>query len=43
MQMREQYKDPQSQAELAKPEAKREIASRMLAEKTIFKLTEYSS
>ena len=37
-----QYQDPQSQAELSKPEARREIASRMLAEKTIKKLTEYS-
>lgn len=37
-----QYQDARSQAELAKPEARRDIASRMLAEKTIKKLTEYS-
>ena len=40
--MKTQYQDPQSQAELAKPEARREIASRLLAEKTIEKLTSYS-
>jgi trigger factor len=37
--MKAQYQDPQSQAELSKPEARRDIASRMLAEKTIQMLT----
>jgi trigger factor len=40
--MKSQYQDPQSQAELSKPDAKRDIASRLLAEKTIQKLTTYS-
>ncbi|HET6925051.1 MAG TPA: trigger factor, partial [Candidatus Saccharimonadales bacterium] len=38
-----QYQDPAMQAELDKPEARRDIASRMLSEKTIGKLTEYAS
>ncbi|HJQ08446.1 MAG TPA: trigger factor [Candidatus Saccharimonadales bacterium] len=42
-QLKARYPDPQMQAELAKPEAQREIASRMLTEKTIAKLTEYAS
>jgi trigger factor len=39
---RGQYQDKQMQAELDKPEAKREIASRMLTEKTIDKLVGYA-
>jgi hypothetical protein len=38
-----QYQDPKSQADLTKPEARREVASRLLAEKTIQKLVDYSS
>ena len=38
-----QYPDPKMQAELAKPEARRSIASRILTEKTIALLTEYAS
>jgi trigger factor len=38
-----QYQDPAMLAELAKPEARRDITSRMLTEKTIAKLTEYAS
>jgi trigger factor len=37
-----QYQDKQMQAELDKPENRREIASRMLTEKTIQKLAEYA-
>lgn len=36
-----QYPDPQMQAELDKPEARRDIASRMVSEKTITILKEY--
>jgi FKBP-type peptidyl-prolyl cis-trans isomerase (trigger factor) len=42
-QMITQFQDPRSQADLTKPEARRDIASRMLAEKTISKLTDYAS
>jgi trigger factor len=38
-----QYPDPQMQAELDKPENRRDIMSRMLTEKTIAKLTEYAT
>ena len=38
-----QYSDSAMQAELDKPSARREIASRLLSEKTINKLTEYAS
>jgi trigger factor len=37
------YPDQQMQAELAKPEARRDIASRVMTEKTIAKLTEYAT
>jgi len=37
-----QYPDAKMQAELQKPEARRSIASRLLTEKTIAKLTEYA-
>jgi trigger factor len=37
-----QYQDPQMQTELDKPENRRDIASRLLSEKTINKLTEYA-
>jgi trigger factor len=37
-----QYTDQQMQAELAKPEARRSIASRILTEKTVNKLAEYA-
>lgn len=38
-----QYPDPQMQAELDKPEARRDIASRLLSEKTIAKLRDYAT
>lgn len=41
--LRGQYNDPAMQAELDKPEARRDITSRLLTEKTIDKLTEYAS
>jgi trigger factor len=41
--LKAQYQDPQSQADLENPEAKRDVASRMLAEKTIAKLTTYAN
>jgi trigger factor len=37
------YPDPKMQAELAKPEARRTIASRILTDKTVAKLREYAS
>lgn len=42
-QLKNQYTDPESQAELSKPEARRDIAGRLLAEKTIQKLVTYIS
>jgi FKBP-type peptidyl-prolyl cis-trans isomerase (trigger factor) len=41
--LKTQYTDPQMLAELAKPEARRSVASRLLTEKTVAKLKEYSS
>lgn len=41
--LKAQYNDTQMQAELDKPENRREIRSRLLTEKTIAKLTEYAS
>lgn len=41
--LRGQYQDAAMQAELSKPEARRDITSRMLTEKTIAKLTAYAS
>jgi trigger factor len=38
-----QYQDPQMQAELDKPENRRDIANRMLTQKTVAKLVEYAS
>jgi len=38
-----QYQDPQMQAELNKPESRRDIANRILTEKTIAKLVDYAS
>ncbi len=38
-----QYQDPQMQAELDKPEARQDIAGRILTEKTLAKLVEYST
>lgn len=38
-----QYQDPQMQAELDKPENKRELASRIMSEKTIAKLVGYAN
>jgi trigger factor len=38
-----QYQDPQMQAELDKPENRRDIASRLLSEKTVQKLVDYAS
>ncbi|HEV7454736.1 MAG TPA: trigger factor [Candidatus Saccharimonadales bacterium] len=37
------YPDAKMQAELAKPEARRDIASRVMTEKTIARLTEYAT
>lgn len=41
--LRARYQDAQMQAELAKPEARRSIASRILTDKTVAKLKEYAS
>jgi len=38
-----QYQDPQMQAELDKPEARRDIQARMLTEKTLERLVSYAS
>lgn len=38
-----QYQDPQMQAELNKPQARRDIEARLLTEKTLQKLVEFSS
>lgn len=40
--LKRQYTDPQMQAELDKPENRREIGARLITEKTIGKLSEYS-
>lgn len=41
--IRQQYPDQKMQAELAKPEARREILSRLLTEKTLATLKEYAT
>ncbi len=41
--IRGQYQDEAMRAELDKPEARREVANRILSEKTIARLTEYAS
>ncbi|HSX17642.1 MAG TPA: trigger factor [Patescibacteria group bacterium] len=41
--LRARYPDAQMQAELAKPEARRDIASRLMTEKTLAKLTQYAT
>lgn len=41
--LRGQYQDPQMQAELDKPEARRDIAGRLLTEKTLEKVVSYAS
>jgi len=41
-QLKQQYTDPQMQAELDKPESRRELGSRLLTEKTIERLTSYA-
>jgi len=41
--LRARYQDPQMQAELAKPEARRSIASRILTDKTVARLKEYAT
>lgn len=41
--LKKQYTDPQMQAELAKPENRRELASRLLTEKTIERLASYAT
>lgn len=41
--LKTQYTDPQMQAELDKPENQRDIASRILTEKTVAKLVEYAT
>jgi len=43
LQLQARYPDKQMQAELAKPEARRDIASRMLTDKTLAKLTAYAT
>lgn len=43
MQLASRYPDAQMQAELAKPETRRDIASRLLTEKTIEKLKTYAT
>ena len=40
--MKGQYTDPKMQAELEKPESRREVASRLVTEKTIAKLVSYA-
>ncbi len=40
--MKSQYKDPQMQTDLEKPEVRRDIAMRMLSEKTVARLAEYA-
>jgi trigger factor len=42
-QLKGQYADPQMQQELDKPETRREIASRIVSEKTIAKLSTYAT
>jgi FKBP-type peptidyl-prolyl cis-trans isomerase (trigger factor) len=42
-QMKQQYTDQQMQAELDKPENRRELGSRLLTEKTIERLTSYAT
>ena len=41
--LKARYQDPQMQAELAKPETRRTIASRILTDKTVAKLKEYAA
>jgi trigger factor len=41
--LKKQYTDPQMQSELDKPENQRDIASRILTEKTVAKLVEYAT
>jgi trigger factor len=41
--LRAQYTDPTMQAELEKPETRRDITSRIVSEKTIAKLTDYAT
>jgi trigger factor len=41
--MKGQYQDPQMQAELDKPEARRDVISRMMSEKTIETLKDYAT
>lgn len=41
--LKKQYTDKQMQAELSKPENRRELGARLLTEKTIAKLTDYAS
>jgi len=40
--LKSQYTDPSMQAELAKPETRKDIAARILTEKTIAKIVEYA-
>lgn len=41
--LKSQYQDPQMQEELSKPEARRDIAARILTEKTLQKLVNYAT
>ncbi len=43
IQLKTQYKDPGMQAELMKPEARRDIAARLLTEKTVNVLVDFAS
>jgi len=43
MQLQSRYPDQQMQAELQKPETRRDVASRLLTEKTVTKLVEYAT
>jgi len=40
--LKQRYSDPQMQAELAKPETRREIASRILTDKTVSVLKKFA-
>jgi FKBP-type peptidyl-prolyl cis-trans isomerase (trigger factor) len=41
--LKSRYQDPKMQAELDKPENRRELANRILTEKTVARLVQYAS
>ena len=41
--LRGQYQDPSAQAEFDKPEMRRDVANRLMTEKTLNKLVEYAT